>query len=191
MPQTAYINLIDERNILLGPGRLEFPLGTNLGQIKGDAEFAYMWTPYDVEAGLPLLLLRRFVLRERASMTIPLLELTENLYGLGFRNVATGFIGGTLLAGPPGGTIFSQEFGGMNRLAPQQALFTHPTPEGGFVRITGYKVNPPPELRTPFPEQRETIINTVWEFIHDTTRAVGRMLGKVEIFKTPIQTGGF
>lgn len=191
MPASGLINLIDERNILLGPGRLEFPIGVNVGQIKGDVEFAYMWTPYDVEAGLPLLVLRRFVLRERASVTVPILELHENFIAYGMRNIYQGgggatFIGGTPLAGPPGGTLFGQEFGGSNKLKTNQALFLHPTPEGGFVRITGFKVVPPPELRMPFPEQRETIVNTVWEFLHDTTRAVGGMLGRVEIFKVPI-----
>lgn len=187
MPQTSgLLQLQDERNILLGPGVVYFgnPY-VNLGQVKGDASFNYNLRPYDVVGGNPLILLRRFTLEERVNVTVPLLEIEASTIALYFRNFASGAAQITTTSSS-GGTLYSQTFGGSSSVPFSTFLFRHPTPEGGYVTVTGYVVYPPIDLRLPFPEQRESIIDAVFEFKHDQTRQPGDQLGKVDIFVLPL-----
>lgn len=178
--------LIDERNILLGPGIIYFgnPF-VNLGQIKGDASFNYTLRPYDVVGGNPLILLRRFTLEERCNVTVPLLEIQASSISLWFRN----FTGGaSTVVGTPsgGGTFYSQQFGGGSQVPFSLMKFSHPTPEGGYLNFLAFRAYPPLELRLPFPEQRESIMDAVFEFRNDPTRAPGAQLGQVDIFVVPL-----
>ena len=180
------LQLQDERNILLGPGIIHYgdPF-INLGQIKGDASFNYTLRPYDVVGGNPLILLRRFTLEERVNVTVPLLEVTAQSLSLWFRNFSAGQ---TEVVGQAsgGGTLFSQNFGGSAKVPFSKMRFEHPTPEGGYYAFTGFKVYPPLELRLPFPEQRETIYDAVFEFRHDATKNPGEQLGTVDVFVVPL-----
>lgn len=180
------LQLLDERNILLGPGIVNFgnPF-VNLGQIKGDASFNYSLRPYDVVGGNPLLLLRRFTLEERVNVTVPLLEVQGTTLSLYLRNFQSGASDVTGVASA-GGTLFSQTFGGSAKVPFAPFNFVHPTPEGGYLSITGYQVYPPIELRLPFPETRETIYDAVFEFKHDISKAAGNQLGKVDWFVSPL-----
>jgi hypothetical protein len=183
---SGLLQLIDQRNILLGNGVVFYgsPL-LNLGQIKGDASFNYSLRPYDVVGGNPLILLRRFTLEERVNVTVPLLELQATSVSLWFRNFANG---GSTVVGTPsaGGTLFSQQFGGSAKVPFSNFRFEHPTPEGGYVAVTGFVVYPPLELRLPFPEQRETIYDAVFEFKHDITKQPGQQLGQFDVFISPL-----
>jgi len=180
------LQLLDERNILLGNGIIFYgnPL-VNLGQIKGDATFSYSVRPYDVVGGNPLILLRRFTLEERVNVTVPLLEVQGTSLSLWFRNFSNGQ--STVTGSASGsGTLFSQAFGGSAKMPFSNFNFVHPTPEGGYMSITGFSVYPPLELRMPFPEQRETIYDATFEFRHDITRAPGSQLGQVDYFVAPL-----
>jgi hypothetical protein len=178
--------LIDERNILLGPGIIYFgnPF-VNLGQIKGDASFNYTLRPYDVVGGNPLILLRRFTLEERVNVTVPLLEIQATTLSLWFRNFQSG---ASTVVGTPsgGGTLYSQQFGGGSQVPFSLLKFQHPTPEGGYLSFLAFRGYPPLELRLPFPEQRESIIDAVFEFRNDPTRAPGVQLGQVDVFVVPL-----
>lgn len=180
------LQLLDERHILLGHGIIQFGAPpVNLGQIKGDASFNYTLRPYDVKGGNPLILLRRFTLEETCNITVPLLEVQATTLSMWFRNYSAGAseVGGT----PSGsGVLYSQTFGGNARVPFSGLTFTHPTPEGGYLTVTGYSVYPPLDLRLPFPEQRETIYDAVFEFRHDANRQPGDQLGKVDYFVVPI-----
>jgi hypothetical protein len=184
--QSGLLQLQDERNILLGNGVVWYgnPY-RNLGQVKGDASFNYSLRPYDVVGGNPLILLRRFTLEERVNVNVPLLEVEATSISLYFRNFANG---SSEVVGTPsgGGTLYSQQFGGSAAMPFSNFRFEHPTPEGGYVTITGFSVYPPIELRLPFPEQRETIFDAVFEFRHDITRNAGQQLGQFDIFVNPI-----
>ena len=177
MPQTSgLLQLIDERNILLGNGLVLYgnPL-VNLGQVKGDASFNYTMRPYDVKGGNPLILLRRFTLEETCNVVTPLLEIQATSLALYFRNFTNGAV--TVQGSASGGgTLYVQTFGG----------FEHPTPEQGYIAVTGYSVYPPLELRLPFPEQRETIMDATFEFKHMSTNAPGNQLGEFDVFVMPI-----
>lgn len=182
---SGLLNLIDQRNILLGNGIAYYgnPL-VNLGQIKGDASFNYSLRPYDVVGGNPLILLRRFTLEERVNVTCPLLEIQASTAGLYFRNF---FNNASTVVGTPssGGVLYSQQFGGSSRLPFSNFRFVHPTPEGGYYAVTGFSVYPPLELRMPFPEQRETIIDAVFEFRSVATNLPGQQLGQFDVFVVP------
>lgn len=183
---SGLLQLQDERNILLGPGVVWFGLPyVNLGQVKGDVSFNYTLRPYDVVAGNPLVLLRRFTLEERVNMTIPLLEIEASSMALAFRNFSSGASTVTGAASG-GGTLYSQTFGGSSATPFSQFLFQHPTPEGGYINIYGYQVYPPLEMRLPFPEQRETIFDATFEFRHNIGSAPGNQLGKVDVFIVPL-----
>ena len=179
---SGLLNLIDQRNILLGNGLVYYgnPL-VNLGQIKGDASFNYSLRPYDVVGGNPLILLRRFTLEERVNVTVPLLEVIASSVGLYFRNFSNN---ASTVVGTPsgGGVLYSQQFGGSSRLAFSNFRFVHPTPEGGYIAVTGFSVYPPLELRLPFPEQREVIMDAVFEFKSVAANAAGSQLGQFDIF---------
>jgi len=186
VPQSSgLLQLIDQRNIFLGNGIVYFgtPL-VNLGQVKGDASFNYTLRPYDVIAGNPLVLLRRFTLEERVNVTVPLLEIIATTWSLYFRNFQ---LGQSVISGSASGagTLFSQQFGGSSRVPFSNFNFVHPTPEGGYLSITGFSVYPPLELRVPFPEQRETVYDAVFEFRSDITRQPGAQLGQVDLFVAP------
>lgn len=183
---SGLLQLQDQRNILLGNGIIQY--GTpyvNLGQIKGDASFNYSLRPYDVVGGNPLILLRRFTLEERVNVTVPLLEVAAPNIALYFRNFASG---GASVVGTPsgGGVLYSQQFGGNAHMPFSTMRFEHPTPEGGYITITGWIVYPPLELRLPFPEQRETVFDAVFEFKHDITKNPGQQLGQFDVFVVPI-----
>lgn len=182
---SGLLNLIDQRNILLGNGIVWYgnPL-VNLGQIKGDASFNYSLRPYDVVGGNPLILLRRFTLEERVNVTAPLLEVQASTVGLYFRNF---FQNQSTVVGTPsgGGVFYSQQFGGSSRLPFSNMRFVHPTPEGGYYAVTGFSVYPPLELRLTFPEQRETIMDAVFEFRSIPTAAPGAQLGQFDVFVVP------
>lgn len=187
MPQDSrLLQLLDERNILLGNGVIYYgnPL-VNLGQIKGDAAFNYTLRPYDVVGGNPLILLRRFTLEERVNVTVPLLEVQATSLSLWFRNFAAGAstVTGTASGG---GVLYSQQFGGSSKVPFSVMRFEHPTPEGGYYAVQGFSVYPPLELRLPFPEQRETIFDSVFEFKHDITRTPGAQLGQFDVFVNPL-----
>jgi len=180
------LQLIDQRNILLGNGIVYYGSPyTNLGQIKGDASFNYSLRPYDVVGGNPLILLRRFTLEERVNVTVPLLEIQATSISLYLRNFASG---STTVVGTPsgGGTLFSQQFGGSAKMPFSNFRFEHPTPEAGYIAVNGFLVYPPIELRLPFPEQRETIYDAVFEFKHDITRPAGAQLGQFDVFVAPL-----
>lgn len=180
------LQLQDQRNILLGNGIVYYGVPfVNLGQIKGDASFNYSLRPYDVVGGNPLILLRRFTLEERVNVSVPLLELQAQSIALWFRNFLNG---ATTIVGTPsgGGTLFSQQFGGSAHMPFSVMRFEHPTPEGGYIAIQGWSVYPPIELRLPFPEQRETIYDAVFEFKHDITKQPGQQLGQFDVFVNPI-----
>lgn len=183
---SGLLQLQDQRNILLGNGIVSY--GTpyvNLGQIKGDASFNYSLRPYDVVGGNPLILLRRFTLEERVNVTCPLLEVQASTVSLYFRN----FINNqSIIVGTPsgGGTLYSQQFGGSSRVPFSTFRFQHPTPEGGYITVTGWVVYGPLELRMPFPEQRETIFDAVFEFKHDITKQPGQQLGQFDVFVAPL-----
>lgn len=182
---SGLLTLIDERNIFLGAGVVWFgnPL-VNLGQVKGDATFNYALRPYDVVGGNPLILLRRFTLEERVSVMVPLLEVQATTWALFFRNFTNGAVIVTGSASG-GGTLFSQQFGGSARVPFSNFNFVHPTPEGGYLSITGFTVYPPLELRVPFPEQKETVYDATFEFKHDQTKLPGQQLGQVDYFVAP------
>ena len=176
------LQLLDQRNILLGNGIVNYGSPyVNLGQIKGDASFNYSLRPYDVVGGNPLILLRRFTLEERVSVMVPLLEVQATSLSLWFRNFSSG---ATTVVGTAsgGGTLFSQQFGGSAKVPFSNFQFMHPTPEGGYLTVTGFVVYPPSELRLPFAEARETIYDATFEFKHDITRAPGVQLGQVDYF---------
>jgi hypothetical protein len=183
---SGLLQLLDERNILLGNGIIYYgvPL-INLGQIKGDASFNYSLRPYDVVGGNPLILLRRFTLEERVNVNVPLLELQASSIALWFRNFLSG---ATTIVGTPsgGGTLYSQQFGGSAHMPFSVMRFEHPTPEGGYIAIQGFQVYPPLELRLPFPEQRETIYDAVFEFKHDISQPPGAQLGQFDVFVVPL-----
>lgn len=185
---SGLLQLIDERNILLGNGIVYYgnPY-VSLGQVKGDANFSYSLRPYDVVGGNPLILLRRFTMEERVNVTVPLLEIQGTTLSLWFRNFQNGqsIISGSASGG---GTLYSQRFGGSSLMPFSNFQFVHPTPEGGYLTITGFVVYPPLELRLPFPEQRETVFDATFEFKHDTTKPPGSQLGQVDYFVAPIQT---
>ena len=183
---SGLLNLIDQRNILLGNGSISYgtPL-VNLGQIKGDASFNYSLKPYDVVGGNPLILLRRFTLEERVNVTVPLLEVSASNMSMFFRNYASGASTVTSSASG-GGSVTQQSFGGSAKMPFAPMQFKHPTPEGGYVLITGFVVYVPLELRLPFPEQREVIYDAVFEFKHDITRAAGAQLGSFDVFVQPL-----
>ena len=186
---SGLLQLQDQRNILLGNGQIYY--GTpfiNLGQIKGDASFNYSLRPYDVVGGNPLLLLRRFTLEERVNVNVPLLEIEASSIALYFRNFINGQPGAFTIIGTPsgGGTLYSQQFGGSAHMPFAVIRFVHPTPEGGYIAMTGWNVYPPIELRLPFPEQRETIMDAVFEFKHDITKVVGQQLGQFDVFVLPL-----
>lgn len=180
---SGLLNLQDARNIILGNGAIYYgsPL-VNLGQIKGDASFNYTLRPYDVTGGNPLILLRRFTLEERVNVTVPLLEISPTNLSLYFRNFNLGAsqVFGTASAG---GTFYSQQFGGNAHMPFSLMKFYHPTPEGGYLAVTGWLVYPPIELRLPFPEQRELTFDGVFEFRHDITKTPGQQLGQFDIFQ--------
>jgi hypothetical protein len=179
--QSGLLNLQDQRNILLGNGIISYGSPyVNLGQVKGDASFNYSLRPYDVVGGNPLILLRRFTLEERVNVTVPLLEVSATNMSLYFRNFNNG---ATTVVGTAsgGGTFYSQQFGGNAHMPFSTMRFQHPTPEGGYILITGWIVYPPLELRLPFPEQRESIFDAVFEFKHDITRLPGSQLGQFDI----------
>lgn len=182
---SGLLQLIDQRNILLGNGVVFYgnPL-VNLGQVKGDASFNYSLRPYDVVGGNPLILLRRFTLEERVNVSVPLLEVQATSLALWFRNFANGAVtvGGSASGG---GTFFTQQFGGSSKMPFSNFVFQHPTPEGGYLVITGFAVYPPIELRLPFPEQRETVYDAVFEFKHNIANAPGAQLGQVDYFQGP------
>lgn len=182
---SGLLQLQDQRNILLGNGVIAYgnPL-VNLGQIKGDASFNYTLRPYDVVGGNPLILLRRFTLEEQVNVTVPMLEMSATTMSLFFRNFTNGASTVTGAASG-GGTFYSQTFGGSSKVPFSLMRFTHPTPEGGFINITGFVVYPPLELRLPFPEQRETIFDGVFVFRNDTTRAAGAQLGQFDVMVQP------
>ena len=183
---SGLLQLLDERNILLGSGIVFYGASlVNLGQIKGDASFNYSLRPYDVVGGNPLILLRRFTLEERVNVTVPLLEISASSIGLYFRNFQNG---GSTVVGTPsgGGTLYSQQFGGSSAMPFSLFRFEHPTPEGGYIAIQGFQVYPPLELRLPFPEQRETIMDAVFEFKHDIGAPVGSQLGQFDVFVAPL-----
>jgi hypothetical protein len=187
MPQSSgLLQLIDERNILLGNGIVFYgnPL-VNLGQIKGDASFNYTVRPYDVKGGLPLILLRRFPLEETCNVMVPLLEIEATSLALYFRNFTSG---ATTVHGVAsgGGTLYSQTFGGSSDMPFSTFKFEHPTPEGGYLAVTGYDVYPPLELRLPFPEQRETIMDASFEFRHRAGNSPGNQLGQFDVFVMPL-----
>jgi hypothetical protein len=189
IPQSSgLLQLQDQRNILLGNGVVYYgnPF-TNLGQIKGDASFNYTLRPYDVVGGNPLVLLRRFTLEERVNVTVPLLEMEASSVSLFFRNFQSGQ---SVIFGTPsgGGVLASQQFGGSSRLPFSNFRFVHPTPEGGYIAIIGWQVYPPLELRVPFPEQRETIYDAVFEFKSDLTKQPGQQLGQFDVFVAPTLT---
>jgi len=187
---SGLLQLQDERNILLGNGIIYYGSPyTNLGQIKGDASFNYSLRPYDVVGGNPLILLRRFTLEERVNVNVPLLELEATSISLWFRNFLSG---ASTVVGTPsgGGTLYNQQFGGSAHMPYTGMLFEHPTPEGGYINITGYQVYPPLELRLPFPEQRETIYDAVFEFKHDISAPVGAQLGNFTVFVAPLGVPG-
>jgi hypothetical protein len=183
---SGLLQLIDQRNILLGNGIVNYGSPyVNLGQIKGDASFNYSLRPYDVVGGNPLILLRRFTLEERVNVTVPLLEVQASSIALYFRNFANG--GATPVGTPSGGgTLYSQQFGGSAHMPFSNFRFEHPTPEGGYITITGWLVYPPLELRLPFPEQRETIYDAVFEFKHNIQLPPGEQLGQFDVFVNPI-----
>jgi len=181
--QSGLLQLQDQRNILLGNGQILYGSPyANLGQIKGDASFNYILRPYDVVGGNPLILLRRFTLEERVNVTVPLLEVSPTNLSLYFRNFN---LGASTVVGTAsgGGTFFSQQFGGNAHMPFSLMKFMHPTPEGGYLSIIGWIVYPPLELRLPFPEQRETIFDGVFEFKHDITKNPGQQLGQLDIFQ--------
>lgn len=183
---SGLLNLQDQRNILFGNGLVYFGIPyVNLGQVKGDVEFSYHAQPYDVEGGSPLVLLRRFLLRESASVLAPLLEIEAASLALWFRNF---YQGATTVVGTAsaGGTIYQQSFGGNAYMPTSNFLFNHPTPEGGYCNIIGYIVYPPLELRLPFPEQKESIVNALFAFKADPTRLPGNQIGQVVIFVAPL-----
>ena len=182
---SGLLQLIDQRNIFLGNGIVWFgnPL-VNLGQVKGDATFNYALRPYDVVGGNPLILLRRFTLEENVSVMVPLLEVSATTWALFFRNFQNGAVIVTGSASG-GGTLFSQQFGGSARVPFSNFNFVHPTPEGGYLSITGFAVYPPLELRVPFPEQKETIYDATFVFRTDTTKQPGQQLGQVDYFVAP------
>ena len=183
---SGLLQLQDQRNILLGNGQILYGSPyMNLGQIKGDASFNYTLRPYDVVGGNPLILLRRFTLEERVNVTVPLLEVAAANISLYLRNFNLGAtqIFGTASAG---GTLYSQQFGGNAHMPFSLMKFLHPTPEGGYIAVTGWIVYPPLELRLPFPEQRETIFDAVFEFKHDITKNPGQQLGQFDIFTVPL-----
>jgi hypothetical protein len=102
-----------------------------------------------------------------------------------FRNYASG--ASTVVAvASGGGSVTQQTFGGSAKMPFSVMQFKHPTPEGGYILITGYVVYPPLELRLPFPEQRETIFDATFEFKHDITRAAGAQLGGFDVFVQPL-----
>jgi hypothetical protein len=183
---SGLLQLQDQRNILLGNGIVSYgnPY-TNLGQIKGDASFNYSLRPYDVVGGSPLILLRRFTLEERVNVTVPLLEVEASTASLYFRNFQSGQ---SIIFGTPsgGGTLYSQQFGGSSKVPFSNFRFMHPTPEGGYITVTGWVVYPPLEFRLPFPEQRESIFDAVFEFKHDITKLSGQQLGQFDIFVAPL-----
>jgi len=182
---SGLLQLIDQRNIFLGNGIVFFgnPL-VNLGQVKGDATFNYTLRPYDVTGGNPLVLLRRFTLEERVNVTVPLLEIQASTWALYFRNFQNGQVVITGSASGSG-TLFSQQFGGSSRVPYSNFQFVHPTPEGGYLTITGFQVYPPLELRVPFPEQRETVYDAVFEFKSNLANQPGQQLGEVDYFVAP------
>lgn len=183
---SGLLQLQDPRNILLGNGIVSYGSPyVNLGQVKGDASFNYSLRPYDVVGGNPLILLRRFTLEERVNVTVPLLEVQASSIALYFRNFNNG---GPAIIGTPsgGGTLYSQQFGGNAHMPFSNFRFEHPTPEGGYITITGFLVYPPLELRLPFPEQRETIYDAVFEFKHDLGNLPGSQLGQFDIFVVPL-----
>lgn len=183
---SGLLQLQDQRNILLGNGIIYYgPTYVNLGQIKGDASFNYNLRPYDVVGGNPIILLRRFTLEERCNVTVPLLEIAPQNAALYFRNFAGG---AASVVGTPsgGGTLYSQQFGGNAHMPFSNMKFEHPTPEGGYIQILGWVVYPPLDLRLPFPEQRESIIDAVFEFKHDITKNPGQQLGQFDVFVVPI-----
>ena len=183
---SGLLQLQDQRNILLGNGIVSYGTPyTNLGQIKGDASFNYSLRPYDVVGGNPLILLHRFTLEERVNVTVPLLEVSAAASSLYFRNFQSGQ---TIIFGTPsgGGTLASQQFGGSSRMPFSNFRFMHPTPEGGYVTIIGWTVYGPLEFRLPFPEQRETVYDAVFEFKHDTTKLPGQQLGQFDVFIAPL-----
>jgi hypothetical protein len=185
-PQASgLLQLLDQRNILLGNGIVSYgnPY-VSLGQVKGDASFNYTLRPYDVIGGNPLILLRRFTLEETVNVTVPLLEVQASSISLYFRNFAAG---STLVVGTPsgGGTLYSQQFGGSSKVPFSLFRFEHPTPENGYVTVTGWAVYAPLELRLPFPEQRETIYDATFAFRHDITKVPGQQLGQFDVFVAP------
>lgn len=183
---SGLLQLLDQRNILLGNGIIYYGQPyVSLGQIKGDASFNYNLRPYDVIGGNPLILLRRFTLEERVNVTVPLLEVQASSIALYFRNFASG-AASTVGTPSGGGTLYSQQFGGNAHMPFSTMKFMHPTPEGGYISIIGWIVYPPLDLRLPFPEQRETIYDSVFEFKHDITKTVGQQLGQFDIFVNPI-----
>ena len=182
---SGLLQLQDQRNILLGNGIIQYGVPfLNLGQIKGDASFNYTLRPYDVVGGNPLVLLRRFTLEEQVNVTVPMLEVSAQAMGLYFRNFSNN---ASTVVGTPsgGGTLFSQQFGGSSKVPFSVMRFSHPTPEGGYITITGFVVYPPLELRLPFPEQREAIFDGVFTFRNDTTRPAGAQLGQFDVFTMP------
>jgi len=183
---SGLLQLQDQRNILLGNGIVSYGAPyVNLGQIKGDASFNYSLRPYDVVGGNPLILLRRFTLEEQVSVSVPLLEIEASSIALYFRNFNSG--AATTVGTPSGGgTLYSQQFGGSAHMPFSNFRFEHPTPEGGYITISGFLVYPPLELRLPFPESRETIMDAVFTFKHDITRVPGQQLGQFDIFVNPI-----
>lgn len=178
-------NLQDQRNILLGNGIVQYGVPyVNLGQVKGDASFNYTLRPYDVVGGNPLILLRRFTLEEQVNVTVPMLEVSPQAVGLFFRNFSNN--SSTVFGTPSGGgTLFSQQFGGSAKVPFSNFRFSHPTPEGGYLTVTGFVVYPPLELRLPFPEQRETIYDATFTFRNDTTKVPGQQLGQFDVFQLP------
>lgn len=183
---SGLITLIDQRNILLGNGSISYgvPL-VNLGQVKGDAAINYSMRPYDVVGGNPLVLLRRFTLEEKCSVMVPLLEVTAVAMSLFFRNYANNAT--TVTSSASGaGSVTQQTFGGSAKMPFSVMQFKHPTPEGGYILLTGYIVYPPLELRLPFPEQREVVFDASFEFKHDTNRAAGAQLGQFDVFVQPL-----
>ena len=178
--------LQDARNILLGNGIITYGSPyVNLGQIKGDASFNYSLRPYDVVGGNPLILLRRFTLEEKVNVTVPLLEVSATSMSLYFRNFASG--ASTVTGAASGsGTFYTQTFGGNAHMPFSNMRFQHPTPEGGYINITGYIVYPPLELRLPFPEQREAIYDAVFEFKNQTANPPGSQLGQFDVFIVPL-----
>ena len=183
------LQLQDSRDILLGNGIIYYGTPfTNLGQLKGDASFNYSLRPYDVVGGNPLILLRRFTLEERVNVNVPLLELEASSVALYFRNFLNGQAAANTSIGTPsgGGTLYSQQFGGSAHMPFAVMRFEHPTPEAGYIAVTGWAVYPPLELRLPFPEQRETIYDAVFEFKHDITKLPGQQLGQFDVFVMPL-----